>query len=1681
MLEGISKIKKYIFISIFFSTVALPAYSADIDLYASQIRSNTSSKYDWRNAANYFWSSSAINKDISTSYGNSDTLYLSGLFNYAGGDGGNKISITASNSTIQIGKNSGNSFTNYYGGGTTIVNFKARNIIIGNNLDLGNKIGSGAGGTGNVVMTLEGIVGITGAGTIALRKASTLTLKGGSIQTSGHIYLYDGSKLILNGSSSEIKNTVDITGNSSFDFSGISGSTNISGMYLDATGSLKGNNISIGTLNLYEKATMNAIGVDGNINIDTFTTSRSALLSNATAKVDTHASVTVGNIDLTNYGGGRQAFIDTHGFGDITLTGNLKVNGSIAGIGLAGSTATFKLNGKNITLQSDVLLGYYSELIVSGIGNFNAQKINVGNGSTTGNTTLNFSGIQGHTTIKTLELATASIYGGNFDIGTILAHKGASRSIFYNNIGTSTIETLNLDSGTSNVDNTTLEFKGGGTSLDIDTANLNSWAVLDGSSINQINIKNLISSYATIKAKNLTINNATFSNSQTFLYANTTTQKDGKITLNNGAKLYIKSGTTFNADTLDMYNTSALYASNTNGGGMSGDTTINKIIFNNSAIYANNLYTNNITVKNNASVYLSKGSYTNTGDLNIDDGTFLQIHGGNFINNGEINISLGSDSSKNAKNLIDVLDGSFTFNMTMTSQNSKNEKGEDVQIQVPKAAINVNVSLAGLVAGQTYNIIKTRDGIWFSDDNGKIYKSGESGYDDFVKLLQNRMFFNTPDGSSLALDYSISDDKKSIGFKYDTGKHYVNASPYIKPGTWVFGIGSGAAAFGSIGGIPGASGLAKDYTLVLQKQTWTNGVSGKAENTVYYMKDLNYNNYGSTSATFTVDARGSDFALGKNQDVGGEEGIVNIGPYNAKSNMVIKADNIYLGGSITLGDGALISGHLDLQSSGDITGDNKASSIKVRNHSSLKASGKSFKYAGTIYLWANKTVTDEVGIDLSGIIGPIEIGSMEAYAARPNSVDKNAGIKMSNFKIGYLKIGNGNGGSINNYYSEFTTNIGTSSIDTLELMGGGSGLDQSGLKFSAGGDTLTVGTAKIGSWSFLDASKITDFNVTKLLDLPYAPNITFAGIHGVNFNNLILGEGAQMNYGGNTDLTINGNFTLKNNAFINITPNGKTLNTINVKGNATFYFNDDKTDSSGHANPLIKVNSIKGLKLNQNYILFKAGGSITYIYINAEGKQLKSTDSKEAANTLYNEMADRIGLYDDSDTSKPSRADVEIKANDKQISFKINEIDNSNPYDPNTIEYWLYKRGGIAWINGINNVGPDVMGWLQELMINKHNGLWAKSRVFDNDLGYFLRTAKQLESTMGQLSSVKRKNNSTDSVRLATDVNRTSRLVKLSNTQANLPTFAELIRSLENKHFALNDNNIASVYKFANRNTYKNNIWATAIGAASFVEGGNSTLYGINVGYDRFISNQIIGAYLAYAQGKYNGDIIRNQSYNANVGLYYRAYAGNNEFDVSVSGTYGYNEENLYSQDIILSQLDQNYNYNTFTGNINFNYGYVFALSNKSIVLKPQIGMSGYFICAGGNLLCNKQIKGEVNNPDDSDLAINSNADQKFNIALNVALETRKYFNGNSYWYFIAGVSRDVFLLSKGDQEVRFVGNNTLSYKKGDQLNTYGSLTAGGELELFKRIYVNLGLGAKAGFAYKDININGSVGMRYVF
>ena len=589
------------------------------------------------------------------------------------------------------------------------------------------------------------------------------------------------------------------------------------------------------------------------------------------------------------------------------------------------------------------------------------------------------------------------------------------------------------------------------------------------------------------------------------------------------------------------------------------------------------------------------------------------------------------------------------------------------------------------------------------------------------------------------------------------------------------------------------------------------------------------------------------------------------------------------------------------------------------------------------------------------------------------------------------------------------------------------------------------------------------------------------------FNNFNLIDGGELSYSGKSRITIKGNLDIK--GVVNFFIDGRSLNPIVVEGKTNIHFNSKDIGAHLIPKPLFNVynlKGLKGLKVGTQYILLRSNGGITYHYTSQSGKTSSGNDSNYQAN-----MLDSIGFYEkpngprlDNDLSFKYNGTIITKIADAtSVGFKIDTESNLNPYERNRIEHWFFRKGGDKWINAINGVSKESMEYFQTLMIDKNNVLWANDLIVPNNLDFFLQLAKQMKSAANQLGSANRKSSSIDAVRLATDVNRNSRLVKLSSTIKDGNSFAQIIKRLQNRHFAQNEDSTegvasdalpSNIYQVGMREEYKNNVWGTAIGAVNFVQGGNGTLYGINLGYDRFIDNVIVGGYAAYAYSNYFGDLIQNNGHNLNLGFYTRAFLHNHEFDLTLSETIGFNQEFINSKELITQQFNQHYNYNSYITNLNFNYGYVFYLQHNTMVLKPQVGLSYFFIA-------NSDIRGKTSDAFYKDLLASVNADNKHVIALNVALEARKYINTNSYWYVLAGTSQDLFVYSRGDESIKFIGNDTLAYRKNTAKNLHVSLTIGGEMEIYERVFINFGLGSKLGIFYKDIGLSGNLGMRYIF
>ncbi len=450
-----------------------------------------------------------------------------------------------------------------------------------------------------------------------------------------------------------------------------------------------------------------------------------------------------------------------------------------------------------------------------------------------------------------------------------------------------------------------------------------------------------------------------------------------------------------------------------------------------------------------------------------------------------------------------------------------------------------------------------------------------------------------------------------------------------------------------------------------------------------------------------------------------------------------------------------------------------------------------------------------------------------------------------------------------------------------------------------------------------------------------------------------------------------------------------------------------------------------------------------------------------------------VALPDSNNAHQNNILSLSVLYNQVKMSYGDKVMD----FTPPTLQDYIVGIQGQSVLNQIEAVGGNnAIKWLSTLMMEtKENPLFAPIYLKNHSLHEILGVAKDLLNTASLISNPNFRNNATNLLELASYTQQTSRLTKLSDFRAREgeSDFSKHLLELKNKRFS--DPNPGEVFvKYSQPNKHPNNLWVQGIGGASFISGGNGTLYGLNVGYDRLVKNVILGGYVAYGYSGFNGNIMHSLANNVDVGMYARAFLKRNEFTLSANETYEGNASNINSSNSLLSVLNQRYSYNTWTTSVDGNYGYDFMFKQKSVVLKPQVGLSYHFIGLSG-------MKGKMNDAAYKQFLMHSNPSNESVLTLNMGLESRKYFGKNSYYFVTARLGRDLLIKSKGGNVVRFVGENALLYRKGEVFNTFASVITGGEMHLWRLMYVNAGVGLKMGLQYQDINITGNVGMRVAF
>ncbi|GAA9563596.1 vacuolating cytotoxin domain-containing protein [Helicobacter pylori] len=626
------------------------------------------------------------------------------------------------------------------------------------------------------------------------------------------------------------------------------------------------------------------------------------------------------------------------------------------------------------------------------------------------------------------------------------------------------------------------------------------------------------------------------------------------------------------------------------------------------------------------------------------------------------------------------------------------------------------------------------------------------------------------------------------------------------------------------------------------------------------------------------------------------------------------------------------------------------------------------------------------------------------------------------------------------------------------------------------------------------------------IDLSQVKNNSVIGTLNLNENATLQANNLTItnafNNASNSTANIDGDFTLNQQATLSTNASG-----LNVMGNFNSYgdlvFNlshsvshaiinaqGTATIMANNNSPLIQFNTSS--KETGTYTLIDSAKAIYYGYndqitggnsldnylklytlIDINGKRMVMTDN----GLTYNGQAVSIkdgGLIVGFKDSQNQYIYTSILYNKVKIAVSNDPI--NNPQAP-TLKQYIAQIQGTQSVDSIDQVGgTQAINWLNKIFETKGSPLFAPYYLESHSTKDLTTIAGDIANTLEVIANPNFKNDATNILQINTYTQQMSRLAKLSDTSTFASTdFHERLEALKNKRFAdAIPNAMDVILKYSQRNRVKNNVWATGVGGASFINGGTGTLYGINIGYDRFIKGVIVGGYAAYGYSGFHANITQSGSSNVNMGVYSRAFIKRSELTMSLNETWGYNKTFINSYDPLLSIINQSYKYNTWTTDAKINYGYDFMFKDKSVIFKPQIGLAYYYIGLSG-------LRGIMDDPIYNQFRANADPNKKSVLTINFALESRHYFNKNSYYFVIADVGRDLFINSMGDKMVRFIGNNTLSYRDGGRYNTFASIITGGEIRLFKTFYVNAGIGARFGLDYKDINITGNIGMRYAF
>ncbi|RVZ56618.1 autotransporter domain-containing protein [Helicobacter pylori] len=380
---------------------------------------------------------------------------------------------------------------------------------------------------------------------------------------------------------------------------------------------------------------------------------------------------------------------------------------------------------------------------------------------------------------------------------------------------------------------------------------------------------------------------------------------------------------------------------------------------------------------------------------------------------------------------------------------------------------------------------------------------------------------------------------------------------------------------------------------------------------------------------------------------------------------------------------------------------------------------------------------------------------------------------------------------------------------------------------------------------------------------------------------------------------------------------------------------------------------------------------------------------------------------------------------------------------------------------------------LQTLLIDSHDAGYARTMIDATSANEITKQLNAATTTLNNIASLEHKTSGLQTLSLSNAMILNSRLVNLSRRHTNnIDSFAQRLQALKDQRFASLESAAEVLYQFAPKYEKPTNVWANAIGGTSLNNGGNASLYGTSAGVDAYLNGEveaIVGGFGSYGYSSFSNQAnsLNSGANNTNFGVYSRIFANQHEFDFEAQGALGSDQSSLNFKSALLQDLNQSYHYLAYSATTRASYGYDFAFFRNALVLKPSVGVS-YNHLGSTNFKSNSANQVALKN--------GASSQHLFNASANV--EARYYYGDTSYFYMNAGVL----------QEFAHVGSNNAAslntFKVNatrNPLNTHARVMMGGELQLAKEVFLNLGVVYLHNLISNASHFASNLGMRYSF